>query len=64
MPFVTWVTPGTVDVKLSAAAKAVVNGRKVQNDIKYANIDFRTCLCLSKQMINKLIENGKIFFFY
>ena len=31
MPFVIRVTPGTVDVKISAAAKTVVKARKVQN---------------------------------
>ena len=31
MPFVTRVTPGTVDVKISAAAKAVMKACKVQN---------------------------------
>ena len=31
MLFVTWVTPETVDVKISAAVKAVVEARKVKN---------------------------------
>ena len=31
MPFVTQVASGTVDVKISAAAKAVVKACKVQN---------------------------------
>ena len=31
MPFVTLVTPGTVDVKICAAAKEIVKARKVQS---------------------------------
>ena len=44
MPFVSRVTPGTVNVKISAAKKAVMKACKVQNGYKFANINFETCL--------------------
>ena len=44
MPFVSRVTPGTVNVKISAAKKAVMKACEVQNGYKFANINFETCL--------------------
>ena len=53
MPVVTWVTPGTVDVRMSS--DVVVYTKWLLN----ANIDFESGLWLTPQMINKLFENGK-----
>ena len=35
-----------------------------KTDKKFANVDFETGLCLTIQMISKLIENGKNYIFY
>ena len=42
IPFVIRVTPETIDLKISAAAKVVVKARKLQNELKFANINFET----------------------